>query len=108
MMPQRQLHFDTRVFGVDIEKFRADRFVENAKLSRNASFRPFGGGATLCPGRHLAKQTSLAFVALLLHRYDVTLDPPGQSFPIPTEGTPSIGLVDVMEGSNLRVKLTPR
>jgi cytochrome P450 len=108
MMPQRQLHFDKRVFGEDTEVFKADRFVKSAKLKRNSSYRPFGGGATLCPGRHLAKQTSLAFVALLLHRFDIKLEPSSQPFPMPTEGNPSIGLVDVMQGSDLRVRLTPR
>ncbi|KAK4197159.1 Abscisic acid 8'-hydroxylase 4 [Triangularia verruculosa] len=108
MMPQRQLHFDAKSFGKTAAEFDPDRFLRDPGLKRHPSFRPFGGGTTMCPGRNLAKQTTLAFVAMVLDRFDVELDPPGQKFPRPAEGKPSIGLVDVTEGEDLRVKLTPR
>lgn len=108
MMPQRQLHFNADVFGDRVTEFNAWRFLDQTKLKRHASFRPFGGGTTLCPGRFLAKQTTLAFVASLIHRFDVLLNVPGQGFPEATVGNPSIGLVDVKEGSDLRVRLTVR
>ena len=44
----RQLHFDTAAFGTDAASFRATRFLDDPKLTRSASFRPFGGGPTLC------------------------------------------------------------
>ncbi|KAH6842831.1 cytochrome P450 [Chaetomium sp. MPI-CAGE-AT-0009] len=37
-----------------------------------AAFRAFGGGKTLCPGRHFASTTIQALVALLVTRFDVT------------------------------------
>ncbi|KAJ0120683.1 cytochrome P450 [Diaporthe amygdali] len=108
MIPQRQLHFSTRAFGQDASMFNPDRFLENPALRRHPSLRPFGGGATMCPGRNLAKQTTLAFVALAVHTFDMVLDPPNQKFPRPSEGKPSIGLIDIMEDSDLRVRLVPR
>jgi cytochrome P450 len=32
------------------------------------SYKPFGGGVTLCPGRNVAKQKVFVFVHQLLHR----------------------------------------
>lgn len=75
MLPQRQLHLDERVFGGNAGTFEATRFMHDAKLRNNPAYRPFGGGATLCPGRHFAKQTSLGFIVLLLRRFDITLNP---------------------------------
>ncbi|KAI1346051.1 cytochrome P450 [Xylaria sp. FL0043] len=108
MMPQRQLHFSQEAFGPDAHKFDPERFIKNPALIRHPSLRPFGGGATMCPGRNLAKRTTLAFVAIALRTFDVTLDPCYQSFPAPAEGKPSIGLVDVRDGCDLQVKLRVR
>jgi cytochrome P450 len=108
MMPQRQLHFSTQAFGETASDFDPDRFLKDPALRRNPSLRPFGGGTTMCPGRNLAKQTTLAFVAMVLHGFDITLDPPDQKFPRPAEGKPSIGLVDVEEGHDVYIRLSPR
>ncbi|KAI1657937.1 cytochrome P450 [Daldinia decipiens] len=107
MMPQRQLHFSEQVFGDDASKFNPDRFLKNPALRRNPSLRPFGGGATMCPGRNLAKQTTFAFVAIAINVFDLALDPPGQKFPEAAEGKPSIGLVDLQDGHDLLVRLCP-
>ncbi|PSN65480.1 cytochrome P450 [Corynespora cassiicola Philippines] len=108
MMPQRQLHYNKSVFGDDVASFSSGRFLKNPKLKKNGSYRPFGGGATLCPGRHLAKITSFAFVAVLVGKFDIGLEGKHQQFPVPTEGNPSIGLVDVTPGTDLRVVLQPK
>ncbi|KAL8828148.1 MAG: hypothetical protein Q9191_002754 [Dirinaria sp. TL-2023a] len=38
---------------------------------RKVSFRAFGGGTTLCPGRHFATCTILAMVTLIILRFDI-------------------------------------
>ncbi|KAI1171174.1 hypothetical protein F4777DRAFT_583174 [Nemania sp. FL0916] len=40
-------------------------------LKCGPSWRPFGGGKTLCTGRHAAKRATLMLVAVLLWRFDV-------------------------------------
>lgn len=107
MMPQRQLHLNPQTFGTKAAEFDAERFIKDPGLRRHPSLRPFGGGTTLCPGRFLAKQTTLAFIALVLHRFNIALDPPSQPFPIPAEGKPTLSLLDFKEGYDLRVKLFP-
>jgi cytochrome P450 len=37
-----------------------------------AAFRGFGGGKTLCPGRHFATNEILLFTALIVHGFDIT------------------------------------
>ncbi|KAL2751871.1 hypothetical protein ACRALDRAFT_2114777 [Sodiomyces alcalophilus JCM 7366] len=108
MMPQRQLHFSKQAFGEDAAEFNPDRFLKDPALRRHPSLRPFGGGTSMCPGRNLAKQATLAFVVMAVHRFDMVLDPPSQPFPKAAEGKPSIGLVDVQEGYDLRVRLSGR
>ena len=105
MMSARRVHFDTTAFGADATAFRSERFVENPKLQRSASFRPFGGGPTLCPGRYLARYMVLAFVALVLRRYDVRLARP-QTFPRYQENRPTIGILSSED--DLEVELRER
>lgn len=108
MMPQRQLHYDESIFGADARTFDAERFLKNPKLRTSGSYRPFGGGTTLCPGRHLAKVACLAFVAGLVGRFDVRLEDETQGFPEPAEEYPTITLVDIRPGTDLRVVVRRR
>jgi hypothetical protein len=62
----------------------------------------------MCPGRNFAKQTTLAFVVMVVHAFDIVLAPSHQTFPRPAEGKPSIGLVDIMEDTDLTVRLVRR
>ncbi|KAL8769674.1 MAG: hypothetical protein Q9209_004471 [Squamulea sp. 1 TL-2023] len=57
----KQLHSNGAVYGADPMHFEPDRFL------------PFGGGVNYCPGRFLAKQEMLVFVALVLNRYNIQL-----------------------------------
>ena len=62
-------HGDGRVFP-DPERFRYDRFLSSEPLTLDGqkvphALMPFGGGVSLCPGRHWAKAEILAFVAMI-------------------------------------------
>lgn len=39
-------------------------------------YTPFGGGSSLCPGRHFARQEVLSTLARLVLQYDIELDVP--------------------------------
>lgn len=72
-MPSRVIHYDTSVWGPNAREFVADRFVHVQQPSTKihpGAFRAFGGGNTLCPGRHFATTTILAIVAMFVLRYD--------------------------------------
>lgn len=92
MYSARQLHLENNAFGNDHNEFDPFRFYNRPALERISSFRPFGGGQTLCPGRHLAKHIVFTFVAITLRRYDLTLSFP-QRFPRYKECKPSIGII---------------
>ncbi|KAK0616095.1 putative cytochrome p450 [Bombardia bombarda] len=70
MIPYRLLHFDEAVYGPDVHAFCPERFLgkENEGLTRGASWRPFGGGKTMCSGRHVAKRATLMFLAMVVTR----------------------------------------
>ena len=75
IVPYCQLHLDESVWGPTPTQFDPERFVNDGHLRQSSSFKPFGGGTTYCPGRFLARQEVMAFVAVVLHRFDVTLPP---------------------------------
>ncbi|KAJ8122586.1 hypothetical protein ONZ43_g1254 [Nemania bipapillata] len=60
VIPYRLLHFDESVYGNNVLEFKPERFMgpANEKLTRGDSWRPFGGGKTMCSGRHVAKRAT--------------------------------------------------
>ena len=103
MVSGRQLHIDSDVFGGHADQLDSARFAREPKLQRSRNFRPVGGGATLCPGRFLAKHMGLSFVALVLDRYDVCLAEP-QAFPKCMESKPAIGIMSGDGGLKIRLR----
>ncbi|RMZ68719.1 cytochrome P450 [Pyrenophora seminiperda CCB06] len=41
-------------------------------LASTSAFRPFGAGATMCPGRHFSTNVILSLVAMIILKYDVS------------------------------------
>ena len=110
IIPYRQLHYNEDVYGANALQFDPDRFLKDGDLSRNASYRPFGGGSTYCPGRFIARQEVVTFVALVLHRFDIELaekDGIPQPFPRLDEGKPCLGVMGPAAGNDLIVRVKP-
>ncbi|KAF2964591.1 hypothetical protein GQX73_g8973 [Xylaria multiplex] len=106
LVPHRLLHFDSRIFGEDTHSFRHERWLQS-DLGRSPSWRPFGGGKTMCSGRFLARFSVTTFVATLLRRFDIEMvgDPP---FPRADEGRPVLGIMSIKEGEDFKIRLSPR
>ena len=119
VVPYRQLHYNETVFGPKTSEFHHERFLQNKALKHSPSFKPFGGGATYCPGRFLARREVLTFVAHLLHRFNVTLTPhygagnvgtrvSGQRFPRMNTKKIALALMDPVVGDDLLVDVQVR
>ena len=101
LMPYRQLHYDSSVWGDTIDQFEPKRFLgaSGEKLrSRNTSFRPFGGGSTYCPGRFLAWREIALFAACLVQRFDIKLADEQAKFPVLDEKKPTGGMMGPVKG----------
>ncbi|KAF2197034.1 cytochrome P450 [Delitschia confertaspora ATCC 74209] len=109
LMPYKLMHFDPTVFGDNASEFDPRRFVNNKHLVRSTSYRPFGGAATQCPGRFLARREVYMFVALVLHRFDLTLvgnESGGHAkFPNMDLTIPSGGVMGPIGGEDVIVKI---
>lgn len=84
------LNYDPEVWGPDVMSFNSRRFFYNpngtktnadgsindskANAVHPAAFRSFGGGASLCPGRHFAQIEITSLAALMVMGFD--LQPP--------------------------------
>ena len=81
--PLASQHFDHDRWGADAEEYCFDRFADKTRPRvANNAFRTFGGGTTLCPGRHFVTTELLAFAAMLLLRFEVL--PTSGKWVIPT------------------------
>ncbi|KAL8643776.1 MAG: hypothetical protein Q9226_008130 [Calogaya cf. arnoldii] len=79
-MPMGVIHRNRHAWGNDATSFRPERFLadgseeggKNVRQTNTAhAFRPFGGGTSLCPGRHVATLETMALAALMVLRFDV-------------------------------------
>lgn len=108
LMPYRVMHFNAAVFGSHPEKFNPKRFMEDKDLAKSTSYRPFGGGSHLCPGRLLARREVQVFVAAVLHRFEIEVDRERgkeAKFPKMDDGMPSGGIQDPVKGERVLMRM---
>jgi hypothetical protein len=105
-LPINALHYDVEIWGQKPQTLTPNRFIDNVKLTKNSSYRPWGGGQTLCPGRFFARRSVNVFVAMLLSRYDLKAGPGG--FPKADGAKPAPGMVVVGKGQDVMLICTPR
>ncbi|KAL8831335.1 MAG: hypothetical protein Q9191_000922 [Dirinaria sp. TL-2023a] len=108
LMPYRQLHLEDAVFGPNTRTFDPSRSLKNEILSRSPSFKPFGGGSTYCSGRFIAKREIMAYVASVIHLYDLRLQNTSQPFPKMDVTKPTLGIMDPIKGDRLAIVISPR
>ena len=77
-IPNSVIHRDRQVWGDT--SFQPRRFLKQddkerapnvASTTAAASYRPWGGGSTICPGRHFATSEIMGLTALFLWRFDM-------------------------------------
>lgn len=73
MIPGQSIHHDKETWGSHADTFDHQRFLDpqsKRNLSSTSAFRPFGAGATMCPGRHFSTNVILSLVAMVVSQYD--------------------------------------
>ncbi|KAL4973067.1 cytochrome P450 [Aspergillus desertorum] len=76
LIPAGIQHTDQSLWGKDANEFNHLRFVGESMNDKRRSrdppgYRPFGGGWTLCPGRHIATSMVLGFAAAAIMSFDM-------------------------------------
>jgi cytochrome P450 len=71
------MHAQERIWGENVQDFDSRRFLPKSKAEKSrqvhpAAFRAFGGGSTLCPGRHFALNEIVGFVAMIVLIFDIS------------------------------------
>ncbi|OTA98758.1 hypothetical protein M426DRAFT_44145, partial [Hypoxylon sp. CI-4A] len=111
MISARAQHSDADVWGENVGQFYHKRFSKqqdgNNKRLSAVAFRGFGGGTTLCPGRHFATSEILLLATLLLLRFDI--EPVGgTSWVIPSNAKPSQAEAMEKTDDDIEIRLVPR
>ncbi|OAG04304.1 cytochrome P450 [Paraphaeosphaeria sporulosa] len=106
MIPAPVQHQDAATWGANVHSFDHRRFFPSAKRPNPIAFRGFGGGTTLCPGRHFASTEIFAFTALMILRFD--MHPVDGKWKELTTNKASLWEVTPRPDEDLVVKLIPR
>jgi cytochrome P450 len=70
-LPAPDLHHNTSIYGYDAAEFKPERWSGEGAKFPAASFRAFGGGSSLCPGRHLSMNEIMVVLVAMAMKYDV-------------------------------------
>ncbi|KAM0809414.1 putative Cytochrome P450 [Seiridium cardinale] len=110
MISARAQHSDPDIWGENVDQFYHKRFVKQQGDSKSltaVAFRGFGGGATLCPGRHFATSEILLLATMLLLRFNVQ---PADGMPWVLPSTANSSQAEAMEqpDKDINIKLVPR
>lgn len=110
-MPTAVMHSDPSAWGADVREFRPRRFLKQQKTGEEfkqnmSAYRPFGGGASLCPGRHFVTFETMALVAFMVLRFDVR--PLDGQWSIPRQKQESLATNIFPPEKDIRVKVTKR
>ncbi|KAG9008425.1 hypothetical protein FRB90_008889 [Tulasnella sp. 427] len=84
IMSTRSVHFDETLFGEDAKTFEPKRWL-NLGEEAKTSFRPYGGGVSMCSGRHFASYHVKIFLTTLLHSFRFEVDKAKSPGPSPRE-----------------------
>lgn len=124
IIPFRLLHLDEAVYSSDAARFKPERYLAasadpkkddsggvgdaaRALRARGGNWRPFGGGKTICTGRFVAEHMIKSCVAMILHRFDLSvLD--GAPIPQGDECTPGLGIMGLRKGEDFKVRITAK
>ena len=76
-MPMAVMHSDPLIWGPDVGDFKPARFLKHNEANQGSkqkatAYRPFGGGASMCPGRHFVTLEVLALTAYMVLRFDMS------------------------------------
>ncbi|KAI2472350.1 putative 25-hydroxycholesterol 7-alpha-hydroxylase [Annulohypoxylon bovei var. microspora] len=111
MMSARAQHSNPAVWGENVDEFYHKRFMKQESSSKkrlsSIAFRGFGGGTTLCPGRHFATSEILLLATLLLLRFDIK---PAGGAPWVLPSTAKSSQAEAMEqpDDDINIELVPR
>ena len=110
--PMAVLHKSPAAWGEDAAAFRPSRFLKASDGAKSelrqtpAAFRPFGGGASLCPGRHVATMETMAMAAMMVLRFEV--EGSGGALVIPRSKQKSLATNVFPPEKDVRVRIRSR
>ena len=110
-MPIAVLHSDPLSWGSNAEQFQPRRFLrqkdaEGMFKANSSAYRPFGGGTSLCPGRHFVTLEALALTAYLILNFDI--EPRNCAWSIPGQKQESLATNVFPPDKDVEVRIARR
>ena len=111
-MPMAVMHSDAAAWGEDVKDFQPRRFLKQNTTGKGefkqnlTAYRPFGGGASLCPGRHFVTLEIMGMVACMLAKFDLV--PVNGQWSIPRQKQESLATNVFPPEKDIRVKVAVR
>ena len=109
MMSARAQHTNPAEWGDNVGEFDFKRFAKREKAEKRnnpVAYRGFGGGNTLCPGRHFASSEILLLATMLMLRSEFV--PKGGRWVHPSTAKSSQAEAVEQPDKDIEIQVTPR
>ena len=109
-IPSSILHRDPTIWGSDADTLNPRRFMKTEPRSKKdgPAFRAFGGGTTLCPGRHFATMEMVTLMAVLILQFDLSPESKEAGWLLPGEDGSKITTSVLHPSEDVRVAISRR
>ena len=121
-LPMAVMHSDPSIWGSDVKDFQPRRFLkqhdadtkksgassveEGNKFKQSTAYRPFGGGSSMCPGRHFVTLEVMVLTAYIVLQFDMV--PTNGPWHIPAQKQESMATNVFPPEKDIRVRATRR
>jgi cytochrome P450 len=104
------IHSDPTIWGSNVDQFDPNRFLTGQQQVHPAAFRAFGGGKTLCPGRHFAMNEILSLVAMIVLYFDMDPSDGSERIKVPrkNDGVLPVHILEPVEPVKVIIRPRPR
>lgn len=108
LVPNKGAHFDSNQWGQEARLFQPDRFLKTKNRVSSTSFRGFGGGVNMCPGKFFATRLIVTIVAAMALRLDIEPCTLSGALDHPGHDESSMAIVVARPATRYQVRLVPR
>ncbi|KAK4172060.1 putative cytochrome P450 E-class, group IV [Triangularia setosa] len=94
------IHSSRDNWGEDVREFRPERFLAGVNYK---NFRAFGGGKTLCPGRHFAVAVIRLLIVMVVTKFEVEIV--GDKLPEKDDGVLPVHVLEPKERVIVKIRV---
>ena len=107
LVPSTELHFNEAIWGPSSTTFDPQRFLNKKNKTQTSTYRVFGSGASICPGKYFAVNEIFIILVVMICKFDLKPRGKNGAWEVP-ESRPHITTSILTPTGDVKVELVER